>query len=209
MSEYLWAATTGIVSDYNLDDSKDLVEAAKKKYKIEKPLYDSFFGRIADMISAARATKMLSCEEMVELFLKVNDPQKLEDVRGGDKLIRAYQEIENETLSIMLDAEKNIDKSGKIVVYNLKSTYNLISPISTKISEKYHDKLVIVYTKTGKTIKVSARNQKKNMNAGKIMQLATRGLKAAGGGHEAAAGATVDEKDWEKFMEKVKELANK
>ena len=207
MSDYLWAAAAGMVSDYNLDDSKDLAESAKKEYNVGK-LYESFFGRIADMISAARATKTLSCEEMVELFLRVEDPQNLEDARGADKLIRAYQEIENETLSIMLDAEKNIEKSGKIVVYNLKSAYNLISPISTKISEKYHDKLVIVYTKTGKTIKVSARNQKKNMNAGKIMQLATRGLKASGGGHEAAAGATIDEKDWDKFMEKVKELAN-
>lgn len=206
MSDSLWLAAVGIVSDYNVEDSKDVVDETKKKYGVKEPLYETLFGRVADMISAARATKMLSCEQMAEIFTKVESPDKIEEARGGDKLVKAFQEIENETLSIMLDAEKNIVKMGKIVLYNIKSQYNLISPISTKISEQFQDKLVLVYTKTGKTIKVSARNQKKNMNAGKIMQLATKGISGSGGGHEAAAGATIDEKDWDRFLEKVKEI---
>jgi single-stranded DNA-specific DHH superfamily exonuclease len=209
MADFLWMAGVGMVSDYNLDNSKDLVAEVKKKYKIETDLYASFFGRIADMVSASHATGLLSCEEIAELFMRIDDPKNIENARGGDKLIRSYQEIENEMLSIMGDSERNAEVSGKIVLYNLKSKYKLISPVSTKISEKYRDRLVLIYSKSGNKIKVSARNQKKNINAGKIMKFAASGLKASGGGHEAAAGATVDEKDWDKFIEKVKELVNK
>ena len=80
--------------------------------------------------------------------------------------------------------------------------------LSTKISEDHRNKLVIIYSKNGSRYKISCRNQSKNINAGKVMKLATKGLKASGGGHEAAAGATVDEKDWDKFLKRVEELSN-
>ncbi len=208
LSDYLWLAGIGIVSDYNLEDSTDTVEKIAKKYKIEV-LYESFMGRIADMISATRATKMMSCEEMVPFFMRVVDPTKIEDEKDGDKLVKSYHIVEDELSSLLLDAQENCTKDGNIILYNAKSKYNLDSSLSTKLSEKHMDKLVIVYSKKGSRYKISARNQKKKINAGKVMKLASKGLKASGGGHEAAAGATVDEKDWEKFLKNVEELVNR
>src|SRR3989338_1784340 len=67
-SEHLWIAAVGMVSDYNLDDSQDVVGDVVKKYGVDKKLYKSIFGRLADMIAYTRATKLMTCEEMVQLF---------------------------------------------------------------------------------------------------------------------------------------------
>jgi len=208
MKEWLWIAAVGIVSDYNLEDSKDIVDDAKEKLGV-KDLYDSFIGRIADMISASRATAALSCEQIVELFTNIKDPKELEETENGQRLAEAYKIIQNEVALILEDIKVSAEKMGNVVLYNVKSKYNLSSPISTKVSELYKDKLILIYNKTGSRYKISARNQSKNINAGKIMSLAAKGLKASGGGHEAAAGATVDEKDWQKFKENVIRLVNK
>src|SRR3989344_5195565 len=100
VSNSLWIAAVGMVSDYNLDDSKDLESETKKKYRIDEKLYDSFLGRIADMISSTRATNAMSCEEIVHLFMKIEDPQNLEKTKGTEKLIESYKEIEHEKASI-------------------------------------------------------------------------------------------------------------
>ena len=89
--------------------------------------------------------------------------------------------------------------------YNIKSKYNISSAISTRMSEIYKNRLIVVWQKAGSRVKVSARNQK-GMNVGKIMENAVKGF-GSGGGHEAAAGATMDVKDWEKFRENVVRLA--
>jgi single-stranded DNA-specific DHH superfamily exonuclease len=208
MSNRLWLAAVGMVSDYNLEDSQDLVGKVREKYGIENDLYASRIGRIADMIFSANATKDLSCEQMVEIFLRTKDLPDLENVEGYDKLVKSYHTIQEEIENILSDAAANSVRSGNVVMYNLKSKFNLNSVISTKISERHLDRLVLVFSKSGNRYKVSARNQKKNINASRVMQAATKGLKASGGGHEAAAGATIDENDWEAFKQRVQEIVN-
>lgn len=208
MSDLLWVAGVGMVSDYNLEDSKDLVKLIKEKYSIEGKLYDTKLGRIADMISAARATNMLSCEQMVDV-MEAATYEEFEKAKNADKMAEARRIIENETASILADAEEHAERIGKVIFYNIKSRYNLGSSLSTKISEKFPRNLLIVYEKTGNRVKVSGRNQGKNINAGKVMQKAAKDAEGSGGGHEAAAGATVAADKWDKFREILIKIVNK
>ncbi len=206
VSEHLWIAAVGMVSDYNLKFSEDLVKEAVEKYSLKTDvLYETHIGRLADMISAAKATKSLTCEEMVWLFGSMKGPDDM-SAKGSEKMIESFKTIENEMMSILADAETNAEKKGKVIFYNIKSSYNLSSPVSTKLSEKHLDKLVIVYEKTHNRVKVSGRNQAKKFNVGRILQSAARGLKASAGGHDAAGGATMEAKDWETFRERLVEL---
>ena len=209
MAEWLWIAAVGMIGDYNLNDSQDMVNEIRKKYSITGQLYDSLLGRFADMISAARATKVMSCEEMVELFGKALSPQDFEKLQGAEKLIDAYKKTENEIVSIMADIEKTAEKTGNIILYNIKSEYNLASPISTKLSEKYFNKIVIIYSHAGNKVKISARNQSQKWDVAGLLQRAAHGMKASAGGHAAAAGATLQASDWAVFKERLIELATK
>ncbi len=209
MSQCLWIAAIGMIGDYNLSDSEDLVKEIRNKYGVAGKLYESLLGRFADMISAARATNTMACEEMVELFSRANAPQDFEKLQGSEKLIDAYKKTENETLSIMADIERNAEKIGNIILYNIKSEYNLASPVSTKLSEKYFDKIVLIYSTVGSKVKVSARNQSQRWDVARLLQQASAGMKASAGGHAAAAGATLQASDWEAFKEKLIEYVNK
>ena len=125
MSEDLWIAGVGMVSDYNLNDSKDLVKSLKEKYKLSEPLYGTKLGRIADMISSTRAVNVLSCEQMVDVFEKASF-ENFEETKNADKMIEARDTIEKEMASLIQDAEEHSEKIGRIVFYNIKSKFNLI-----------------------------------------------------------------------------------
>ncbi len=103
MSEDLWIAGVGMVSDYNLNDSKDLVKAIKEKYGLEEPLYGTKLGRLADMISATRATNALSCEQMVDVFERAIF-DRFEEAKGADKMIEAAETISKELAALLQDA---------------------------------------------------------------------------------------------------------
>ena len=208
MTEDLWIAGVGMVSDYNLDDSKDVVRQIREKYLIEGPLYGSKLGRLADMISATRATNLLSCDQMVGV-METATYEGFENTKNADKMVESQRTIESEIAAIIMDAEEKIEQTGKIVFYNIKSRFNLGSSISTKISEKFQKNLVLIYEKSGNRIKVSARNQAKNINAGKAMQRAAKEVGGSGGGHEAAAGATIPADKWDEFKKLLIKNVNK
>lgn len=208
MTEWLWIAGVGMVSDYNLNDSKDVVKLLKEKYNLEEPLYETKLGSMADMISSTRATNALSCEQMVNTF-ENSTFGDFEKTKNGEKMEESYNTIKQEMASLAADADDNAEKVGNIVFYNIKSKFNLASAVSTKISEKFKNNLVLIYERKGGRVKVSARNQAKNINAGNAMQRAAKIVGGSGGGHEAAAGATIPADEWDKFRETLIKIVNK
>ena len=207
-SESLWIAAVGMVSDYNLEDSQDLVEEVVKRYSVDKQLYNSIFGRIADMIAYTRSTGLLNCEEMVEFFCSAKSLENLEKTKNYDKLLQSFQIIDTEISAIIDDAEKNSEHVGNIIFYPIKSRYGLSSVVSTRLSEKFQNKIVIIYEKNKSGAKLSVRNQTKKFDVGKLLQRAMHGIDGSAGGHEAAAGATMPAKDWDKFREQLVALVN-
>ncbi len=201
MSGYLWVAAAGMIGDYNLDDSDDLVKEIAAEYKVGEKLYDSFLGRITDMISASQATKAFSCEQMVRII----ETSDAEGIRNNEKLTDAYRKVENEMARLMEDAEVHAERHGDIVFYGFKSSISLRSEISTKLSSKFRGKTVVIYEKIGSKMKVSGRNQS-GKDVAKLFKEAGEGLDVLAGGHEAAAGAAVAADDWDEFKKRLIEM---
>lgn len=197
VSQYLWVAAIGMVADYDLSHSKELVDEAKKRYF---SLDD--FSMLSFMIESARATKKMTCEEIVNVLARYDDYHAFLESKDAEKMTESYRELQSEIDMTFADAEVNSEITGKLVLYNIKSKYSISSIISTKLSEKYKNKIIVVYEKSGAKAKLSARTHS-GLDVAKILQKAAHGLKASAGGHEAAAGATMDAKDWEKFKENL------
>ena len=209
MEDCLWIAGVGMVADYNLNDSKDIVKALRDKYGFtEEKLYDTKLGRIADMISATSATKALSYEQMVGVMMNA-DLDDFEKAPHADKMVESNEIIRHEMQILTEDAESTMERSGKVLIYNMKSKYNLSSPLSTKLSEKYPKNLLVIYQVAGNRLKISSRNQAKNVNAARVMERAAKSVGGSGGGHDAAAGATIPRDKWEEFKETMIKMANK
>ena len=200
MEDHMWIAAVGMIGDYNLDDSQDLVKEIMKKYDVNQDLYRSFLGRITDMISATQSTKAMNCEQLVRLM----ESSSVDDIQKNEKLLEEYRKVDNEISAIMDDAESTAERHGGIILYNFKSKLSLRSEISTKLSTKFKGKSIIVYEKMGSKMKVSARNQ--SGNVAKLLEEAAKGLDALAGGHEAAAGAAVAVKDWDEFKSRLIEM---
>ena len=208
MSDMLWVAGVGMVADYNLEDSKDLVKALRESYGLDGKLYDTKLGRIADMISSTSATKALSYEQMVEVMIKAGF-ENFEKTHNADKMVESDGIIRQEMGMLVEDAESTMERSGKVMMYNIKSKYNLSSPLSTRLSEKYPKNIVVIYQTAGNRMKISSRNQAKNINAARVMERAAKAVGGSGGGHDAAAGATIPAGKWDEFKEEMIRLANK
>jgi single-stranded DNA-specific DHH superfamily exonuclease len=193
--EWMWVSALGAVADYDLRWSQDLIKETQKKWALD------VFSKIAAMIESVRVTKLMSCEQIVELIGNSKAPEQLLE---SDNFRQAYEKIENEMNAVLLDAEASSEHTGDIVFFNIKSKYNIKSPVSTKLSEKWPDKLVIVYEKIGKYVNASVRNQTKKINVDRTLRFASRDIRGcSAGGHEAAGGAQMPESEWEQFRQNL------
>ncbi len=208
MEDAFWLACAGAIADYNLDDSKDIIEKAMKKYKM-KDVKNSPLSKAGEILMAGKAGKSASCEEMADMLKDFNGYEEFFESERTKKIRDVYEEIETEIRRVVAEAHDNIKQEGDVIFYEIKARYNIRSPVSTIISEKHRNKIVLIYEKTDKKIKVSARNQDKNLNAGRLLEEAAKAVGGSGGGHEAAAGATIPAGKWNSFREIVVSLANK
>ncbi len=203
MKKWLWLAGLGILGDYNLEDSKDVVEEIENAYEGIKQtgIEESILADIDNMILATKATKKLTLEQIVYVLNEMELPEDIRTVKNGDKMIKAFELIETEKRNFLSEAEST-QGNNSFILFELKTKYNLRSPLATELSEKHPKKFVGVYQHIGAKIKVSARFQK-GRNVIDILKAAGKGLAAVSGGHPAAAGATVSEKDWPVFKEQL------
>lgn len=190
MKEKLWIAGIGIISDYELKDSKDLFKIIEKKYKIKT------LEIISKAIASARACKMKS-EKIVEILISGKHP---EDILNT-KLLNYYKKIENELISLGTDFFANATKYNDIFIYELKSKYNLRSLLATYISEKLPNNVIIIFQKKDESIKVSIRHQGKKYNLYEIIKKCIKGIDAEGGGHKNAVAVIVKNNHWNIFKQ--------
>jgi single-stranded DNA-specific DHH superfamily exonuclease len=198
VNEWTWIAALGAVADYDLTYSQDIIKEVQKNWSLET------FSKIAAMIESVRVTKVMSCDQIVQLINNSKQPEQL--LETGD-FRQPYEKIENEIAAALLDAESSSEKVGDLMFYNMKSKYNIKSQVSTLLSEKWPEKFILVYEKSGKYVNASVRNQSKKLNVNKILRFACRGIKnCKAGGHEAAGGAQMLEKDWTEFRQQLFEI---
>lgn len=192
MKKWLWIAAIGIIGDYELKDSQDLVSIIKKEYNIKRKLYNSQLSIVVDIINAVKISKRIKAEQ---LFKILSNCKSFEDVIKNEELVRIYNEVQTELESVNLD---DVERVGDIIFLCLKSKYDIRSTIATKLGEKYKNNLVIVYQFSGKYINISGRNQSKKWNVDRIFKKITVGI-GTGGGHKSAAAAKIKKEKWDYF----------
>ncbi len=210
MKDCLWIAAIGIISDYDITYSKDVLKEVKKKYPHyigrlnQKDVLISTFGQISNMIAAAKATKEFSCEQMTKIFTDANDVEDILKGKYSSKFMKAYQKIQNEMDRLKIDAEKSAKVIGNVVFYEFDSRYNFRSPLSSVLSDKYPTKVIVVWEKSRGKVKFSVRTKSQKYNVGKIIKSIAKDMKnASAGGHPAAGGATIPEKYWDEFKDRL------
>ena len=220
VDDHLWIAAAGTIADFGASDRPDLIEMCMKRYPDlfeykgldNSKLFDTTFGKIPNCISSASVWGsykgiefalrcMLSCRNPYEFLSQGTDNLKT--------LFRNYEDVEKE-VRLGVDAfwKKHIT-DGRVKYMVLESRYHIKSIVSTIVSPKDNGFVFILIQDAGEDISMSFRNQSGDYDLNSIIQKASEGLDAGGGGHKKASGATVSKKDYKEFLGRILGLVNK
>ena len=196
----VWIAAIGAVGDYDLRDSKELIEECRMRYpeSVKGNPLTSRIGYAADAIQSAVTARGFRGANTVLKLLMVSEDYR--DFLNSKTLKSWAREVRDETRKAIKRAEEGKQEfPGGLIVYTLESEMNLGSPVATHFSEKEDGKTIIVRNRVEDGWKMSLRSQSGEVNVGKLASQATKGI-GSGGGHKKAAGAMTT--DWEEFLKR-------
>jgi len=169
-----WLMHIGAIGDHEIEGTEDEREGT-------------------ELVYAVQATKKDDLEKLARFLSQC---KKLDDFLYKDKYISLKETVQKEiTKQISLF---EISSSGDPVFFELKSGLSITGILSTKLSDLYPKKSVIIYSKKRDGWGVSGRSLKFDM--GKAFKEAAKEL-GGGGGHKEAAGAFVT--DMEQFKSRL------
>lgn len=196
--EWGWLVCATMFSEFSYRNEKNF-EFMKKIYP------DLTLENISSSIPGINGRKignaLIYYESQPELVYRIVVEKNLEEIEDIHKIIE--DEIDFHVENYLSDSKHYPDK--KLYLYKLNSRYNISSPVITTISKYNPEYSFVIYSSRGDGfVKVSARNQSISQDVSELMKKGIEGLDdAVGGGHMAAAGATIREEDVEKFIENI------
>ena len=200
----VWIAATGVIGDYALEDCNDIFDECREAYPEflgRKPL-DSEIRKISEKIMSTFILKgREGVEKSLELTVKAERP---EDILGNSYFSDCEEKVRGEIERILKDFRDNAKKHEDIdlLIYRINSRLNISSTVSSIVAAKHPDKMIFITKHSDHHVKVSARYQAGEIDLNSLMKKITAGI-GSGGGHEKAAGAMINRKDWKEFEKRL------
>ncbi|MBW6461884.1 MAG: hypothetical protein K0B07_02465 [DPANN group archaeon] len=214
----LWIAGVGTIEDFGASDRKDIIEACMKQYPelFEKKdmdnskLFNTTFGLVGKILSSAPTWDSHKGAELVtKVLLEVNSPRDFLGLENNNvrMMFEKYQIIEKEIRNAVRIFEEESVVWGSLRYYIMASEYPIKSKVSTIVSanNEHYNEVIAVIEQNTKTYSLSLRNQSGYFDLNCIIHECLEGLEGVGGGHKKASGAVVAKKDFDVFMERLKE----
>jgi len=208
MSDKLWIAIVGIVSDYQVQDLREFLLDCKKVYPEIEPsqpaIFNTRFGLASEILGYAKAYRM-RCEDLVEMLCSSST---LQEFLSNEVLRNAFERVKSEIDAILTQAKSTPPISNRILLFELKTKFALRSIIATKLSIELPRLVVLVYERSGGRVKLSARTQR-DTNLLEFFKREFREIEFKSlGGHRNACGLEMDEEDFAEFVERLRAKAN-
>lgn len=168
------------------------------KGPIERAYYKSKSGRVARAIDSTCALlgekgAILSVESLL---------------RG--KIGRTMQRcLETVTCEVDRVIEGGLKTEGRLASLVFSSRHRIKSQVAQLLKVRHKRKIVFVGQLTEGMVKFSMREGTRHVNLDSTVRKCLKRLRGGGGGHYMAVGGWVDEKDFDRFMERLKVAVNR
>ena len=214
INELDWAAAIGLVGDSGGKENPDFVKKTAEKYgiKIGKDdfMYDNDFGKAAGMIGSM--TTLYNREGADEALGILINSNSIADVLNNQKLVFADKKVREELEKLKKDFKEKAWKSGKVYFYELdqkKKRYSSTLVTELSFDKNYYGNVLVFMTKiNGRTMRLNLRANGVEIKLPVILNNIFKKMKGEGGGHDKAAGGSIDYKDMEKFKKLFLEETN-
>jgi single-stranded DNA-specific DHH superfamily exonuclease len=193
-----WLAAYGIVGDFAIDYWREFYEGTIAKYKFtneEFKLGNHYIG----------SASPLGFERIYEAFwmlYEMNGPSEV-----IEKMTESYNLVQTELDAIDASFSDEVNKMGRLYVYEINTQYELVSVAATMLSVNRIDPSETLVTINvgagGDECSVSARCQSMDIPVNELLKGATKDIGARAGGHKVAAGGTIKTKDLERFKKNL------
>jgi len=166
-----WLSRIGQVGDHEIKGTEEEMQATSMIDAVVSMKERDDLIKVANFLSEAESLKQFLTEQR---YLKLRDEFE--------------EEMERQVMLYELEA------TGDVTFFQVKSRFSLISMLSTRLFDMYPNRVIILYKQKPEGWSISGRGNR--IDLGKAFREATEGI-GQGGGHPVAAGAYVT--DFERF----------
>ena len=193
-----YLACMGLIVDMGYRQWKDFINQTMKKYNInsendlEKDQSFDFKNPLGFGATAIQLSKRFK-DNVEEVFKEVYNSENYKDIINN-KILLGYKKKINDEIQFWLKNSDRAEKHGNLIIYEIKSKYNISTTISSVLSIDFFPGKTIIVIREGEEdpLTISARDQKINIKVNKLLEKAAQGIKDANvGGHEPAAGGRI------------------
>jgi oligoribonuclease NrnB/cAMP/cGMP phosphodiesterase (DHH superfamily) len=204
-----WLAMIGCIGDVYMPEfagefEKEFPELFSPGLAAFEALYKTEVGKLVRMLDFGLMDTITNVVSLTKYLFNAKGPYDiLEENPRTRHLHQRYNELNDFYKKQAEKAEKGFNDEDPFLVFTYSGNMSMSSQISNLLVFNHPDKLVVVGFKRPEKVNISIRGK----NALKVTLEAIKGIEGAtGGGHKSATGAMVPIDDWEKFVERVKEL---
>lgn len=208
-----WIAGVGTLADMGMKNCDDLFEKIKSSShelignikNDDKDLFDkTILGKLVKIVDSAR---IVDGPEGAKFALNLlANSNNFNEVMNNNSLIKYYESSEKEFQRLVEGFQKNKKIIGKIIIYEIKTKFDLKSSIATYLQRFCNDEVLVVYQLVDGTLDISFRKgEKSSVDLNKLAGDLTMAIpNSTGGGHPNAAGARVPSKYMKIFLANLK-----
>ncbi len=211
VKDNIWIATVGCLFDYKIPY---FIKDFKKEYpklvpKLSKDpgyfKFDTEIGKLVKIFNFSLKGNFKYGKKAIAILEKVESPYEIlnQTTEEGKYLYNRYEHL-NKHFESLLERAKKYAKDKFLVFNYVADETSFSSDLATELSYRFKDKTIIIGREKGNEMKLSMRNQKKDL--AKILPKALEGLDGYGGGHPHAVGGMVPRYNFDIFIERMKKL---
>ena len=214
LKDYDWLATVGLVADSGGKENADFVRSIAGRYNVllknDEYLYENDFGKIAGMIGSM--TIMHGRRGADEALGIAITSSSLKELMDDERLASASNHVKTRMSELMERFEHEKETwDDFIYFFELgpdEKRYSSTVVTTMSFNEKYYGKILVFMTRINAgLIRLNIRSNGTGVKLPVILREIFKNIKGEGGGHDPAAGGSIEFADKEKFkMMFVKEV---
>ncbi|MFH1641499.1 MAG: DHH family phosphoesterase [Nanoarchaeota archaeon] len=206
----LWIAAVGCIGDWYYPDFIDkFSEDYPNLLKIKSTdpgdiLFNTKLGTLVKIFSFILKGKTSNVKKAFKVLTRIENPYEILDQKSsqGRFIYNKYSKINKQYIEIIDEAKKQ-NSDDKILVYTYSDDkMSFVGDIANELMHLFKTKLIIVGRKKDDEVKMSLRYG--SMLLPKLIK-ALEGVEGYGGGHEYACGANVKTKDFDRFVQNLRD----
>ncbi len=208
----LWIATAGCLADWNLPNFigkfiKKYPHLLPKKSDLPTTIFKEKVGKLVKFLFFIQKGPTSEVRKSIKVLTRIDSPDEIfkQSTSQGKFLYKRFENINEKYEEILKSAKKEVRKSKLVLFYYTDSKWSFTANLANELAATNPNKFILITRKRMNLYKCSLRGK----NVKEIVEKALSGLEGRGGGHPDACGAVIDEKEWDAFLEVLKEEVNK